>query len=563
MASSLSKSKQVLFSLLTVGFVLLLLEGGTRLLEVIVPQFSLGNQFSPYVAYKNVQNVFTTGSLSGIDYYVRTQHHPYVLSSLRFRVKKPQNTFRVFCLGGSAALGWPHPSAQSYPAYLKKKLQLLYPDKNIEVVNVAASTYASYRVKTIFDEVINYKPDLILLYTGNNEFLERILYQPINPLGIPWKYSALIRTVHQSWAYFNPEKQVIDVENYRPTFLIDVALGNTSALKVSEEQYEQVVEHYRYNLTSMISEAQHNSVPIALLTVPVNVRNWRPHASVHRANLDSLSHEKWQDRFAKGIQAFQKQQYERALPYFVQAGGIDDTHAELLYYIGKAYEYLAKERLSRSHLIGSLEADAYPFRALPRFNQILRTLSQEYQVPLADIEQAFINKAPMDLIGEDLMVDHVHPTVASNQLIADEVLETIWKSGILPAREGVTSSSVRLAVPSQAEATLPLMQHLFLIYRVLLQFEKMDDLYLRCTELPDYEKGTQQYQDFMLNFDRYLEVMRPYQNLLLAQKTGRMREEFNSEEITAIIEDYVSLSKESLAVNMSEAEVNIFVPTQR
>ncbi|MGD1894878.1 MAG: hypothetical protein ACFB15_30315 [Cyclobacteriaceae bacterium] len=558
MHQPLSRSKKIIFTLLTALLVLGVLELGARVTEAVVQRLGSGRKASPFVSYQNMRDVFTVSNLGGIDYYVRTDYHPYILSGLRFRAVKPPNTFRVFCLGGSAALGWPHPPAQSYPAFLAKKLQLLYPDKEFEMINVAASTYASYRVKTIFDEIIHYQPDLILLYTGNNEFLERILYQPA--LEAPWNYSALARTVYQSYRHFSPNKQIIDVENYRPTFLIAVALGNTSALKVSEEQYQQVVDHYCYNLTEMISSAQHNSVPIMLLTIPVNVRDWSPHASVHRAELDSAGQQQWQRRFAQGFRAFSNQQYEEALPHFLSALEMDDTHAELQYLTGKSHEHLSKPALSRTHLLRSLEADAYPFRALPQFNRILHELSEESQVPLADIEQVLANEAAMGVIGEDLLVDHVHPTVASNQLIADEVLTTLWQEEVLPAKEGVDPSSVRLPVPSQVEATLPLMQHLFLIYWVLLQFDKMDDLYQRCTDLPDYDKNTSQYREFMAQFDRYLGVMRPYQQLLIAQKTGQVASEFSPEEIATIVEDYVSLSQQSLAVNMSEAEVRTFVP---
>ena len=565
MASSLSKSKQILFSLLTLGLVLTLAEGGTRFIQAIVTRLAIGQPSSPYVAYQNVQNVFTTSSSSGTDYFVRTQYHPYVLSSSRFRVEKPPGTFRVFCLGGSAALGWPHLPAQSYPAFLEKKLQLLYPNQTFEVINVAASTYASYRVKTIFDEIIHYDPDLILLYTGNNEFLEKVLYQPTSPLGSPWNYSALIRTIHQGWTHFRAKeaKQVIDIENYRPTFLLDAALGHTAALKVSEEQYQQTTAHYRYNLTTMISAAQQHSVPMVLLTVPVNVRHWHPHASVHRAGLDSILLQQWQRALAAGIQTFQAQQYDRALPHFLRALKIDDQHAELLYYVGKTYEYLGEPALSRTHLTRSLIADAYPFRALPHFNQLLHTVSQEYRVPLADIERVFVRNSPRGVIGEELLVDHVHPTVASNQLIADEVLQTLWKAGILPNEKEINTSAVRLPIPSQAEATLPLMQHLFLIYRVLLQFDKMDTLYQRCTDLPDYEKNTDQYQAFMQKFDHYLTIMRPYQRLLLAQKTGRAQEEFTPEETAAIVEKYVSMSQQSLAVRMSKTGVSASVPSRK
>lgn len=561
MRAPLSRSKRITFTLLTAVFVLLAVELGARIIEVVVRQVQLGGTSSRFVSYQNVREVFAIENIAGINYNVRTPHHPYILSGIRFRAEKSANTFRVFCLGGSAALGWPHPPDLSYPTFLSKKLQLLYPEKTIEVINAAASTYASYRVKVVFDEIIRYEPDLILLYSGNNEFLEKVLYQQPSPLAAPWKHLAITRTIHQAWAQFESKKQIIDVENYRPTFLIDVALGNASTLKVSQDQYQQVVEHYRYNLTKMVGSAQQRSVPIMLLTVPANVRHWHPHASVHQAGLDSASKQQWQEWYGKGIQAFQQENYPTAVEYFSKALQLDDQYAELHYYLGKTYEQLGKVSKTQTHLIRSLEADAYPFRALPEFNSILRTISQDYEVPLVDIEREFSQRSPWKITGEEALVDHVHPTAASNQLIADAVLREILQTEILPPKDSLDFARVQLPVSQQAEASLPLMQHLFLIYRVLLQFDKMDSLYQRCLELPDFEKQTSRYTAFMTEFDRFLAVMRPYQALLLAEKTGRLSQEFTSQEVTTIVQNYVDLSRNSLTENMSEEEFQTFVPT--
>jgi hypothetical protein len=192
-----STSKKSVFIFIMVILGLLAVELGVRGIEVGVGYFfSPGD--SPFVGYENVQNVFEISRSNGMAFHVRTPYHPHIQSGLRFPVQKRPNTLRVFCLGGSAAMGWPHPLSMSYPAFLEKKLKLLYPEKNIEIINVAASTYASYRVKVVFDEIIGYQPDLLLIYSGNNEFLERILYPSNNPLPTPWKHIATVRTLHQA-----------------------------------------------------------------------------------------------------------------------------------------------------------------------------------------------------------------------------------------------------------------------------------------------------------------------------------------------------------------------------
>ncbi len=54
-----------------------------------------------------------------------------------------------------------------------------YPRRSIEVINVSAHAYAAYRVRLLFDRVLEFEPDLLVLCTGNNEFLEKRTYLPM------------------------------------------------------------------------------------------------------------------------------------------------------------------------------------------------------------------------------------------------------------------------------------------------------------------------------------------------------------------------------------------------
>lgn len=560
----LSKSRSAIFMVITFIIGILILELGVRMVEMtrdfLFAQYRPDESSSPFVDYKNVRKVFEIKNIRGTDYYIRTQYHPFIAHDTRFPVHKDANTLRIFCVGGSAAMGWPHDLSLSYPAFLEKKLKLGLPSKKIEVINVAASTYASYRVKVVFDEIINYQPDLVLIYTGNNEFLEKILYHADNPLSSPWKHLAVVRTIHQALAYIQKRKQVIDIEHYQPTFLIDVALGNTSTLKISQQQFRQVVAHYQYNIQAMVEDAQEKDIPVMLLTVPVNVRDWHPHASVHQAHLNHAQLEQWQLLYRKGLLAFQKHDFIRARQNFVQALAIDDHYAELHYYLGKTYLEQANTQKAKEHLIRSLETDAYPFRALPEFNNILKDISLQLEVPLVDIQQALSKRSAYGMIGPDVLVDHVHPTVASNQIIADEILRTLIKTWPSHRAGTLALSDLQVALPEYAEATLPLMQNIFLIYRVLLQFDKMDDLYQKCLNLPPYEKNSYAYQQFIAEFDRYLKVVQPYKELLFAQKTGQLHDKFTNEEVLQIVNDYIEINKKSLTANMTAREFEQYLP---
>ena len=87
----------------------------------------------------------------------------------RFLATKPPATFRIFCVGGSTTRGWPFHRKLSYPALLALYLRDLFPDKKIEVINAGMMAFDSTSDLHLITQLLEYNPDLILLYTGRNE----------------------------------------------------------------------------------------------------------------------------------------------------------------------------------------------------------------------------------------------------------------------------------------------------------------------------------------------------------------------------------------------------------
>ena len=78
-------------------------------------------------------------------------------------------TFRIFCLGGSTATGYPYWYNASFSFFLKTRLKIIFPDKNIEVINLSMTAVNSFTVLDMVKELPEYEPDLILVYDGHNE----------------------------------------------------------------------------------------------------------------------------------------------------------------------------------------------------------------------------------------------------------------------------------------------------------------------------------------------------------------------------------------------------------
>ncbi len=102
---------------------------------------------------------------------------------------KPENTYRIFLLGGSAAHGIssapPYPVVHLYQnetidAQLEKFLKQKHPQTNFEVINAAVTGYETYQhTAYILSELIDYNPDLVIFFDGNNDhFINNPLYNP-------------------------------------------------------------------------------------------------------------------------------------------------------------------------------------------------------------------------------------------------------------------------------------------------------------------------------------------------------------------------------------------------
>ena len=85
-------------------------------------------------------------------------------------LEKPLDTFRVFVVGGSTVFGVGSSSDfTTIPAYLQKQYDF-NSELNIEVINAGSpKAYSSSNAALIKKSLINYEPDLFIIYSGWND----------------------------------------------------------------------------------------------------------------------------------------------------------------------------------------------------------------------------------------------------------------------------------------------------------------------------------------------------------------------------------------------------------
>lgn len=113
-------------------------------------------------------------TIFGTKFYIKKDGMEWISSTHNelYRLKKPDNTFRIVCFGGSTT---ENPFAYKeykihYPMVLQQMLQKTYPNKKIEVINVGYSSYATSHLLIILTlDVISWSPDLIIMSENTND----------------------------------------------------------------------------------------------------------------------------------------------------------------------------------------------------------------------------------------------------------------------------------------------------------------------------------------------------------------------------------------------------------
>src|SRR4051812_22509029 len=94
---------------------------------------------------------------------------------------------------------------------------------------------------------------------------------------------------------------------------------------------KQVYDSFAANLSDIVELGRHSGANVLLSTIPVNLRDCPPLASLHRADLSPDQLNDWQKSFSAATNAQTAGRFEEALSDFRKAAETDDRFAELVF----------------------------------------------------------------------------------------------------------------------------------------------------------------------------------------------------------------------------------------
>jgi len=315
-----------------------------------------------------------------------------------FLRKKPDNCYRIFVLGGSTTAGYPYGNNLMFSRILNKRLNDTFPKKRIEVVNTAMTAINTYSLLDYMPEILKYKPDAILIYSGHNEFYGALGIASNESLG---KYRPIIKAYLklQHFKIFllirnliGSARRLFNSSLSKPTATLMERIVAKQTIPYESHLYKLGRKQFKKNLEEIISMSLKAHVPVILSELVSNIKDQKPFISVQTKSLP-----KAESVFFKANNEFRRGDYLAA----------------------KKDYYRAKD------------LDALRFRATEDFNNIVHNLGQKFNIPVVPMREYFEKRSEHNIIGKNLMLDQLHPNVKGYFTMADAFYDTMEKNGFI------------------------------------------------------------------------------------------------------------------------------------
>jgi len=335
-------------------------------------------------------------------YFNQVKNIPTTIEDV-FDQQKKSNAFRVFVLGGSSAAGFPYLPMGSFSRYIRKRLELTYPNTTIEVVNLSLSAVNTYTILDLLPGVLEQKPDLILIYAGHNEYFGALGVGSMESLGTFRGFVKLVLYLNKYKTVQLLRKTISGIFSLFASKKLDDSPGTLMSLMAQDQfitlnskKYKLGLDQFEGNMGEILELIKKNNVPVIVGKVVSNLKDQKPFISVPSEDYPTAN-----------------QVYEEAKKKLLNGYSKD---VDSLFRLAK-------------------DLDALRFRAPEKINQIIRKLCKEYNATCVSIDSLFNSVSPNGIVGNNLMTDHLHPNIRGYQLMGKAFYEAMEKSGYLPNNE--------------------------------------------------------------------------------------------------------------------------------
>jgi tetratricopeptide (TPR) repeat protein len=326
-----------------------------------------------------------------------------------FEKEKSDSTFRIFVMGGSSAAGWPYAYNATFPRYVQRALSYTYPNYNIEVINLGITAHNSYTIADIADDVIEQKPDLILVYAGHNEYYGALGVGSTESYGTSRFLSNLMIELRQI-KIFQLLNDIIawfaknigsNSGNSSGETLMSRMIGENE-IPFGSELFKEGINQFKLNMNELLEKTNAAGIKVIVGTLTSNLMQ-KPFVSINEG---------------------------------------DQKNADSLFNLAKQNIVDNNFELAQTNFLRAKEHDALRFRAPEKINEVIKQFENDFNISVIDIDSAFRIASPNGIVGYNLMVDHLHPNLEGYDLIGKMFYDKIMNGSFIKAKTAKTIPNI-------------------------------------------------------------------------------------------------------------------------
>jgi len=361
-----------------------------------------------------------------------------------FPADKAPETLRIFVQGGSSAAGWPYGFGASLAGMLQQRLQASLPERNIEVISTAMTAVNSYTLMDFADEIVAQQPDAVLIYAGHNEYLgvlgvgSAVSAGRTRPVVLTYLALRDLRILQLlKHSYLGLTTPVASKEGPAQSggTLMRRIVGK-SHIAFDSPLYHRGEAQFRDNLTVLLERYHDAGIPVFIGTLASNEKDLAPFASRLAEGTDVAA---WRRHLETGVDALFDGDTDLASISLEEALALDDRAASVHFALGRLFEKQGEYAAARLAYLEARDRDQLRFRAPQSFNRIIRAVAKEQGAQVVEVEASLLDHAAHGIIGNELMLEHLHPNLWGYFLLADAYYQVLLDGGLLGAEAQVIS----------------------------------------------------------------------------------------------------------------------------
>ncbi|MVM32017.1 hypothetical protein GO755_18350 [Spirosoma sp. HMF4905] len=317
-----------------------------------------------------------------------------------FQKQKAYGTFRIFVLGESTTIGYPYMHNGSFHRWLQYRLIHTFPNKEFEIINLALTAVNTYTVADFAKQLTDYKPDAVLVYTGHNEYYGALGIGSTSGLAHnPTLLRLLIklreyRLVQLLSNTINGIRKVVSGQKIDLRENLMKRMAADQQITYGSATYQAGIDQFKTNLNDLCRQLSEQHIPVFISNLVSNEKDLKP---------------------------------------FISSPGNGATSAQAQYQL--ANQAYAKGNFSdaKKEYVRAKELDMLRFRAPETMNQLIQEAATSYPgVTLVDTKRTFETHSPHGILGQETLLEHVHPNLFGYALLSDAFYEALKKSRLLP-----------------------------------------------------------------------------------------------------------------------------------